>query len=83
MAEARVMMKLRHPNVVALLGVCTQQEPYLMVMELLPHVLKSYLEQHKALPRDRMRITLGVAEGMAVLAAEGMLFFNSFDLPYR
>ena len=44
-----------------------------MVMELLPEVLQHYLEQHKALPRDRFQIAVGVARGMRALSEAGKL----------
>ena len=71
LAEARIMMKLQHPNVVGLIGVCTRQRPYLMVMELLPFVLERYLEQRCATTRERFQIALGVALGMEALHDNG------------
>jgi serine/threonine protein kinase len=35
LAEIELMKRLRHPNLVSLLGVCTKQPPYLMVLEFL------------------------------------------------
>lgn len=33
LAEADIMKKLAHPNIVRLLGVCTSSEPFMTIME--------------------------------------------------
>lgn len=65
-----------HPNVVQLVGVALQQEPFLIITELCPHGdLLTYVRKHQ------MRITLAqqislcadVAAGMAFLASKGFI----------
>ena len=41
--EARLLVALRHPNIVAIQGMCTQQQPLMIVLELMGADLKTYL----------------------------------------
>ena len=44
--EAEVMFELRHPKLVQLLGVCTEQEPYYIITEWVPQPFYKYLYQN-------------------------------------
>ncbi|XP_062846719.1 tyrosine-protein kinase BTK-like [Trichomycterus rosablanca] len=68
--EAKVMMKLRHENLVQLYGVCTKQRPIYIVTEFLSNgcllnYLREYL-QHPS-PVELLEMCKDVSEGMAYL----------------
>jgi len=49
MREAAVMKMMKHPNLVMLIGVCSDEIPMYIVTELLPHGdLLTYLRQPKS-----------------------------------
>ena len=71
LCEAQIMKKLDHKNILKLYGVCTQEEPFYIVTELMKHGnLLDYLTksegQHLKLP-ELMDIGAQVANGMAYL----------------
>lgn len=71
-AEVEAMCRLKHPNLVQLLGCCADGSERLLVYEYVPnYTLKSWLHQAaNSEPIDwklRMHIALGVARGLAYL----------------
>lgn len=75
MHEAEVMMRLDHPNIVRIIGIC-EDSTVMLVMELAPEgPLHKYLKKHKSLPMFKIFvIMLQVAEGMQYL--ENMQFVH-------
>ena len=68
--EAKFMKKLKHPNIIQLYGVCTQEEPIYTVMELMKHgSLLEYLRGDGRSLKLPQLIDMGaqVAAGMAYL----------------
>lgn len=77
MAEIEVMKKIQHPNLVALLGVCVETEPLLMIIEYLPGgALDSWLRSAagaSVTQLSRLAIVLQVAVGMSALHRFGIV----------
>ena len=75
LAEMPLMMKLRHPQLVGLLGVVTKSDPLLLVLEYLPGgALDRWLLGHPACALDeQLYILYQVALGMVALHARGVL----------
>ncbi|XP_061106081.1 tyrosine-protein kinase BTK-like isoform X2 [Conger conger] len=72
-AEAKVMMKLRHENLVQLYGVCTKQRPIYIVTEFLPKgCLLDYLRDSHKKPTSIQLLEMckDVSEGMAYLESQ-------------
>ncbi|XP_050803649.1 tyrosine-protein kinase Tec isoform X3 [Gopherus flavomarginatus] len=68
--EAKVMMKLTHPKLVQLYGVCTQQKPIYIVTEFMEHgCLLNYLRQKRGHFNKDTLLTMcqDVCEGMKYL----------------
>ncbi|XP_059326046.1 tyrosine-protein kinase Tec isoform X2 [Ammospiza nelsoni] len=68
--EAKVMMKLTHPKLVQLYGVCTQQRPIYIVTEFMEHgCLLNYLRQKRGVLSKDTLLTMcqDVCEGMEYL----------------
>ncbi|XP_030047218.1 tyrosine-protein kinase Tec isoform X2 [Microcaecilia unicolor] len=68
--EAKVMMKLAHPNLVQLYGVCTQGRPIYIVTEFMEHgCLLNYLRQRRGQCHKDILLTMcqDVCEGMDYL----------------
>ncbi|NXP81843.1 TEC kinase, partial [Ramphastos sulfuratus] len=68
--EAKVMMKLTHPKLVQLYGVCTQQRPIYIVTEFMEHgCLLNYLRQKRGVFSKDVLLTMcqDVCEGMEYL----------------
>ncbi|XP_041634684.1 tyrosine-protein kinase Tec isoform X2 [Cheilinus undulatus] len=74
--EAKVMMKLSHPNLVQLYGVCSQQKPIYIVTEFMElGCLLNFLRQRRgSFTKDSLlSICLDVCEGMEYLEANGFI----------
>ncbi|KAF6280832.1 IL2 inducible T cell kinase [Rhinolophus ferrumequinum] len=68
--EAEVMMKLSHPKLVQLYGVCLEQAPICLVFEFMEHgCLSDYLRNQRGLfaAETLLGMCLDVCEGMAYL----------------
>ncbi|XP_065553750.1 tyrosine-protein kinase Tec isoform X2 [Lathamus discolor] len=68
--EAKVMMKLTHPKLVQLYGVCTQQRPIYIVTEFMEHgCLLNYLRKKRGVLSKDVLLTMcqDVCEGMEYL----------------
>ncbi|MBN3272520.1 BTK kinase, partial [Polyodon spathula] len=71
--EAKVMMKLCHPHLVQLYGVCTKQRPIYIVTEFLSNgCLLSYLKEtlKRPQPIQLLEMCKDVSEGMAYLESQ-------------
>ncbi|XP_036403964.1 tyrosine-protein kinase BTK [Megalops cyprinoides] len=71
--EAKVMMKLRHENLVQLYGVCTKQRPIYIVTEFLSNgCLLTYLRESLNHPSPILLLEMckDVSEGMAYLESQ-------------
>ncbi|KAK2854090.1 hypothetical protein Q5P01_006751 [Channa striata] len=71
--EARILKKYDHPNIVKLIGVCTQKQPIYIVMELVQGGdFLSYLrhEGHSLKPKMLIKMTENVAAGMEYLESK-------------
>ncbi len=75
LAEMQLMMKLRHPNLVNLLGVVTKDDPLMLILEFLPGgSLDRWLQSAHDIGReDQLYILYQVALGMGALHARGIL----------
>ncbi|XP_076581083.1 tyrosine-protein kinase Tec isoform X2 [Chaetodon auriga] len=74
--EAKVMMKLSHPKLVQLYGVCSQQKPIYIVTEFMEHgCLLNFLRQRRGSFSlgSLLSICLDVGEGMEHLEANGFI----------
>lgn len=84
LAEAAIMKQLHHPNLVQLLGVCTQEAPYFIICEFMCHgnlldFLRQTSEQHRQLqqpllaPHLLMQMATQVSAGMAHLESRNFI----------
>ncbi|XP_043547355.1 tyrosine-protein kinase Tec-like isoform X3 [Chiloscyllium plagiosum] len=74
--EAKIMMKLSHPKLVQLYGVCTQQKPIYIVTEFLElGCLLNYLRQRRGQLNNEMLLSMcqDVCDGMSYLEASGFI----------
>ena len=76
--EAQLLKRLRHPKLIQLYAVCTQEEPIYIVMELMPH--RSLLEYMKA---GGAKLTLEQLIDMAAQVAAGMAFLELNNYIHR
>jgi serine/threonine protein kinase len=74
-AEMQLMMKLRHPNLVGLLGIVTKTRPLMLILEFLPGgSLDNWLRTRRdASTDDLLYILYQVALGMSGLHALGVM----------
>eukprot|EP00794_Sanderia_malayensis_P019494 gene19494-21419_t len=74
--EAEIMKPYNHPNVVKLIGVCNDREPYMILMELMPHGdLCSFLKKTGSCLDMNALLNLGIdsARGMAYLESKNTI----------
>ncbi|XP_034412701.1 tyrosine-protein kinase Tec isoform X3 [Cyclopterus lumpus] len=74
--EAKVMMRLSHPKLVQLYGVCSQQKPIYIVTEFMEHgCLLNFLRQQRGSFSlgSLLSICLDISEGMEHLEANGFI----------
>jgi len=80
--EAEMMLKLKHPNLVTLVGVAVQQRPWLTVIEYLDYgdgreALMSAKEKGVVLTyAEQLHMANQVANGMCVIADLGMIHMD-------
>ncbi|MFY7895470.1 MAG: protein kinase, partial [Phycisphaerales bacterium] len=75
MREAAMVAQFQHPNVIALVGVCTAGAPAMLVMQYCEHgslraFLRSHIDFNELRLRSKIRILLDVAEGMSYLSSQ-------------
>ncbi|XP_053152718.1 tyrosine-protein kinase Fer isoform X2 [Hemicordylus capensis] len=76
LSEARILKQYDHPNIVKLIGVCTQRQPIYIVMELVPGGdFLSYLRKKKdeLKTKQLVKFALDVAAGMAYLESKNCI----------
>ncbi|KAH7726645.1 TK/FER protein kinase [Aphelenchoides avenae] len=72
--EASLMRHFRHPNVIQVIGVATQEEPIMIVMELAGASLKSHLQENQFLNIGHLtKYTMEAAYGLDYLADSGVI----------
>eukprot|EP00049_Salpingoeca_infusionum_P004816 m.84059 g.84059 ORF g.84059 m.84059 type:complete len:711 (-) comp12736_c0_seq5:226-2358(-) len=72
LTEANVMKKMKHPNLVQLLGVCTRERPLFIITEFMVNgclldYLRDPIKQSELGPTAMMYIAAQIASGMAYL----------------
>ncbi|XP_065593128.1 tyrosine-protein kinase TXK [Cyrtonyx montezumae] len=78
MEEAKLMMKLSHPKLVQLYGVCTHQKPLYVVTEFLENgCLLNYLRQRRG------KLSKGMLLGMCLDVCEGMEYLERNNFIHR
>ncbi|XP_040915103.1 tyrosine-protein kinase Fer isoform X1 [Toxotes jaculatrix] len=76
LSEARILKQYDHPNIVKLIGVCTQRQPIYIVMELVPGGdFLSFLRKKKdeLKTKQLVRFALDAAAGMAYLESKNCI----------
>jgi len=74
LAEARVMRRLQHPNVVRTYGVAVYERPLLIVMELCAGgSLLTHLRTNQTTPDQKLRWVTEAAKGLEYIASQGLL----------
>ena len=80
--EAEVMKKLHHPHLVALLAVCTKEQPIYIITELIGGgSLLDYLKKNKNLPTDQlinMASQVHDLRGLGLLPLVFLIFFTCY-----
>ncbi|XP_071767125.1 tyrosine-protein kinase Fer isoform X2 [Centroberyx gerrardi] len=78
LSEARILKQYDHPNIVKLIGVCTQRQPIYIVMELVPGGdFLSFLRKRKDELKTKQLVRF------AVDAAAGMTYLESRNCIHR
>ncbi|XP_018518628.1 tyrosine-protein kinase Fer isoform X1 [Lates calcarifer] len=76
LSEARILKQYDHPNIVKLIGVCTQRQPIYIVMELVPGGdFLSFLRKKKdeLKTKQLVRFAVDAAAGMAYLESKNCI----------
>uniref|UniRef100_A0AAQ5YZ65 Tyrosine-protein kinase n=1 Tax=Amphiprion ocellaris TaxID=80972 RepID=A0AAQ5YZ65_AMPOC len=76
LSEARILKQYDHPNIVKLIGVCTQRQPIYIVMELVPGGdFLSFLRKRKdeLKTKQLLRFAVDAAAGMAYLESKNCI----------
>ncbi|XP_072716347.1 tyrosine-protein kinase Fer isoform X6 [Mycteria americana] len=76
LSEARILKQYDHPNIVKLIGVCTQRQPIYIVMELVPGGdFLSFLRKKKdeLKTKQLVKFSLDAASGMAYLESKNCI----------
>ncbi|CAI5665937.1 tyrosine-protein kinase Fer isoform X3 [Oreochromis niloticus] len=76
LSEARILKQYDHPNIVKLIGVCTQRQPIYIVMELVPGGdFLSFLRKKKdeLKTKQLLRFAVDAAAGMAYLESKNCI----------
>ncbi|KAK8752236.1 hypothetical protein OTU49_012649 [Cherax quadricarinatus] len=87
--EVEILARLRDPNIVQVVGVCSREEPLCMLVEYMQHGdLNQYLQAHiaeTASPRNTHATTLsyGCLIYMATQIASGMKYLESLNFVHR
>ncbi|KAF6124346.1 FER tyrosine kinase [Phyllostomus discolor] len=74
--EAKILKQYDHPNIVKLIGVCTQRQPIYIIMELIPGGdFLSYLRRKKdeIKTKQLVKFALDAASGMAYLESKNCI----------
>uniref|UniRef100_A0A3B3ZEE9 Tyrosine-protein kinase n=1 Tax=Periophthalmus magnuspinnatus TaxID=409849 RepID=A0A3B3ZEE9_9GOBI len=74
--EARILKQYNHPNIVKLIGVCTQRQPIYIIMELVPGGdFLSFLRNEglNLKPKMLVKMTENVASGMEYLESKNCI----------
>ncbi|XP_059693032.1 tyrosine-protein kinase Fer isoform X2 [Haemorhous mexicanus] len=76
LSEARILKQYDHPNIVKLIGVCTQRQPIYIIMELVPGGdFLSFLRKKKdeLKTKQLVKFSLDAASGMAYLESKNCI----------
>ncbi|XP_034047346.1 tyrosine-protein kinase Fer [Thalassophryne amazonica] len=76
LSEARILKQYDHPNIVKLIGICTQRQPIYIVMELVPGGdFLSFLRKKKddLKTKQLIRFAVDAAAGMAYLESKNCI----------
>ncbi|XP_007529260.1 tyrosine-protein kinase Fer isoform X2 [Erinaceus europaeus] len=74
--EAKILKQYDHPNIVKLIGVCTQRQPIYIIMELIPGGdFLSFLRKKKddIKPKQLVKFSLDIASGMTYLESKNCI----------
>ncbi|XP_002531617.3 receptor-like cytoplasmic kinase 176 [Ricinus communis] len=87
-AEVKYLGQLSHPNIVKLIGYCTEKDNWLLVYEYMPnHSLKNHIfpsaysaSNNQPLSWDlRIKVALGAARGLTFLHDQANVIFRDFN----
>ncbi|XP_038560767.1 tyrosine-protein kinase Fer-like isoform X1 [Micropterus salmoides] len=75
LSEARILKQYDHPNIVKLIGVCTQRQPIYIVMELVPggDFLSFLRKKDELKTKQLVRFSVDAAAGMAYLESKNCI----------
>lgn len=75
LAEAQLMKRLRHPKLLQLYAVCTREEPFLIVTELMQENLLHFLQGHGRMCNIQQLVDISaqIASGMSYLEEKNFI----------